>query len=239
MKCPTCGQHTPDAWRHLVQSEDEDDDDDLVVRGTEGERLRDVHVDWMHCANDDCRELVMRVHESYPTMYRGEPVTQTAAMWMVRPRGVQRQVNPDVPKRFRDDYLEAARILNDSPRMSAVLSRRVLADLLEEYAGLGNFSLTARIDKFIADTRHPIDLRRNLHYLREIGDFSAHTQRNGVLEVVGIDPLEAEWTLDIIDRLFAYLIESPNADEQVRLRLDEKIKAAGRRPIKPLPEDAT
>jgi len=86
--------------------------------------------------------------------------------------------------------------------MSAVLSRRVLADLLEKYAKQTQFSLTARIDKFTADTTHPRQLRENLHHFREIADFGAHTQKDDQAAVIDVGREEAEWTLDLLDRLF-------------------------------------
>ena len=122
--------------------------------------------------------------------------------------------------------------------MSAVLARRILADLLGRYAELQQFSLTTRIDNFIADTTRPRDLRENLHYLREIADFSAHTQTDDQLMPLDIDRDEAEWTLDIVERLFDYFIVAPDRDRKLRTGMDEKIEKAIRRPIKPLAPDA-
>jgi hypothetical protein len=99
--------------------------------------------------------------------------------------------------------------------MSAVLSRRILADLLERYDGQTQFSLAARIDNFSKDTTHPRRLRENLHYLREIADFGAHTQKDDQAEIVDVDRHEAEWTLEIIDRLFEYFILDPARDKEI------------------------
>lgn len=61
----------------------------------------------------------------------------TRETWYVLPRfgSSVRLIDPTVPDPYRRDYEEATAILDVSPRMSAVLSRRLLADLLEEYAG--------------------------------------------------------------------------------------------------------
>jgi Domain of unknown function (DUF4145) len=61
-----------------------------------------------------------------------------------------------------------------SPRMSAVLSRRILADLLARYVGLTHFSVEARIDAFFEDKSHPYRLREKLGHLVETGNFGAH-----------------------------------------------------------------
>jgi len=121
--------------------------------------------------------------------------------------------------------------------MSVVLSRRILADLLEAFAGQAQFSLAARIEKFVADANHPRQLRDNLQHFREIADFGAHTQKDDQAEVLDVGREEAEWTLDLLDRLFDYFIVTPDRDQKMRDAMDERIKAAGRRPIEPPPVD--
>jgi hypothetical protein len=133
------------------------------------------------------------------------------------------------------DYREATFIIEDSPRMSSVLSRRILADLLEKYAGLTQYDLAARIDAFIKDTGHPSRHRENLHYLREIGNFSAHTKTDTNGSIIEVSAEEAEWTLRVVLGLFDYFIVGPKTDETIRARIDEKLKAAGRKPIKKSP----
>jgi hypothetical protein len=139
---------------------------------------------------------------------------------------------------MRRDYTEAHMILEDSPRMSSVLSRRILADLLKDYAKCEGYSLAGQIDKFLAEPSYPSSLKDNLHYLREVGDFSAHTKKD--LEsgdVIEVTREEAGWTLDIIARLFDYLIVGPARDAQMHAVMDEKLRQAGRKPIKGRGED--
>ena len=158
---------------------------------------RQVSVDHMACANEPCKQLVVRFHDSYIVDNGTTSSTKTDTS-IGYPRDRVRQVDPHVPEEFARDFIEAAAILDRSHRMSAVLARRVLSDLLEKYANLGQFSLTTRIDKFIDDTNQPRSLRENLHHLREIADFSAHTQRNDGSEVLDVTREEAEWTLDVV-----------------------------------------
>jgi hypothetical protein len=155
--------------------------------------------------------------------------------WFARPRGVTRLLDPLVPDPFRTDYVEAASILDLSPRMSAVLSRRILGDLLEKYAGQTQFSLASRIDKFIADPAQPGYIKENLHHFREIADFGAHTQKDEQQEIIDVNRDEAEWTLDILDSLFDHFIVAPERNRAIREAMDKKIKAAGRKQIEPVP----
>ncbi|MDO8613193.1 MAG: DUF4145 domain-containing protein [Dehalococcoidia bacterium] len=159
--------------------------------------------------------------------------------WLVIPRHSARSVHAEVGKAvpyLARLYQEAASILDESPSASAVLSRRVLADLLKKYAKREEFGLPDRINKFNEDTSHPSGLRENLHHLREIANFGAHTQEDDQASIVDVDRHEAEWTLDLVDRLFDYFIITPARDKEMRAKMDKKIDAVGRKPIKP-PED--
>lgn len=243
MKCPTCGDNTPDRWHRLASTSGMGAPDRPELPSPHPE-IRDVaHLthwigfDWMACANKECGQLVIRGHDGWHQDEGGMWIQHTDT-WFVYPRDRVRPVDPQVPEDLARDFIEAAAILDRSHRMSAVLARRILADLLEKYARLGDFKLSTRIDKFIADTTHPRRLRDNLHHLREAGDFSAHTQTDDQLESLDIDTDEAEWTLDVVERLFDYFIVEPERDRMLRKRMDAKIDKAGRKAIPPLPPDA-
>lgn len=63
--------------------------------------------------------------------------------WFVLPRfaSTARFIDPLVPAELHDDLMEAAAVLEVSPRMSAVLARRILADLLEDMQATKNMAL--------------------------------------------------------------------------------------------------
>lgn len=193
----------------------------------------DVSVRWMQCPNDDCREILVLTGRrvGYATQAIDAVVPD---VWYAFPqKPAARAIDPLVPDPFRRDYLEAAAILADSPKMSRVLSRRILADLLEKFAGRSEYNLASRIDKFIEDARYPSHLKDNLHHLREIGDFGAHAQKDiATGEILDAGPEEAEWTLEVIDSLFDYFIIAPERDKQRRAAWEQKMKDARRKPIK-------
>jgi Domain of unknown function (DUF4145) len=234
MKCPTCRENTPDAWAPLWVINADGSRTHGLSRGPTG--LVGIELDWMRCANKACEELVIRVKQTV-RRFGDPPPPEEVSGWFACPRFARRPIDPLVPERYQRDYEDAAAILDISPRMSAVLSRRILADLLEEYAGQDQFSLASRIDNFMKDTQHPFELRKNLHYLREIADFSAHTQTNDQAEMIDVSQEEAEWTLEIVDRLFAYFIVTPERDKAMRTAFDEKLREAERKPIPPLPDE--
>ncbi|MGD0205311.1 MAG: DUF4145 domain-containing protein [Dehalococcoidia bacterium] len=142
-----------------------------------------------------------------------------------------------MPERFRRDFLEAAAILEVSPRMSAVLSRRILADLLEEYAGRDEFRLGSKLKAFSNDTQYLLTVRKNSQYLNEIADFGAHTQKDDQAQIIDVDRDEAEWTLAFIERLFNLFIIEPAYDEAMRASIEEKSKEARRAELPRLPDE--
>lgn len=236
MKCPTCSQNTPDAWKKLIVSRA-----GVTTKYTlEAPHLHYVQFDWMHCANPECRQLIVRGHSTQTRLTSGVP-EETTETWFAHPRRASRPLDPLVSQKapeLADDYAEASAILDISPRMSAVLSRGILADLLERHAGLDDYNLSDRVDKFRADTRHPSMLREHMHHFREIADFGAHTQRNDQDQIIEVDRDGAEWMLDYLERLFDYFIVSPEKDREIAAKWDENLKDAGRRPIKPLPSES-
>ena len=246
MKCPKCGENTPDSWSAFWPESAMHGERASRAAVTHAQPFLDVgdaiscNIEYMQCANAECRQMVIRLNEiRTTTRFRGGVpiVDHSGSKWIVYPRHSERSVDLLVPEPFRRNYLEAAAILDISARASAMLARRVLADLLETYGGRAEYGLATRIDKFNEDTTHPHDLRKNLHYIREIGDFSAHTKKDDQANIIDVDREEAEWTLNIVDRLFDYFIVTPTRDAQMRQAMDEKLKAANRRPVRPLPDE--
>src|ERR1700733_11785313 len=97
-----------------------------------------VILNWLRCQNTECCEIVVQA-----TRCEG----QKPETWIVVPkRRTIPGLSPLVIDPFRKDYQEACTLLEDSSRMSSVLSRHILADLLKTYAKLENYGLANRID---------------------------------------------------------------------------------------------
>jgi hypothetical protein len=231
MKCPTCGENTPDAWKSLYVTGG-------GIDALASPKHHKISVDWMYCAAKGCGQLVVRAHDSCPksnTVYEdGSWADLTTDTWYVWPRHSSRPLDPLVVDKEPDlarDYAEATTILDISHRMSSVLARSILADLLEKHAGQDAYGLRERIDGFAADKEHPRRLRDNLHHFREIADFGAHTQKNDQFERLEISREEADWTLSLVERLFDYFIVDPEKDRRLREGMDAKIAQAGRKPV--------
>jgi hypothetical protein len=193
---------------------------------------------WMYCPNKACGRLIVKGLSARRTYSGGIPQETKLDEWIILPRRATRYINPLVPDQYAEDYRQAAAILDASPKASAGLSRRILADLLQDYGKYTQFKLSARIDSFINDRTNPTPLRQYLHYLREMADFGVHTQKDSTTGVIiDVELEEAKWCLDVLDRLFDYYIIGPIHDKQMLAGMDEKLAQAGRKPIMPLSDE--
>jgi hypothetical protein len=233
VKCPFCSQGIhekfellfaeglPKAGQHLVALSSP-----LDAGGAVGVRVR---VSWMICP--ECFQILVLVQRSFYTP-KWESVDkaewQTEEWFAVPQKPAPRIIDSLVPEPYKQDYIEASAILDDSPRMSSVLSRRILQDLLQEFAGYDDYKLEDRIDKFIADAKYPPRLKENLHHLRDMANFSAHTKKDkDTGEIIEVGRDEAEWALDVIDGLFDYFIVSPKKDAERRANWDQRRELTG------------
>jgi Domain of unknown function (DUF4145) len=231
MKCPCCSHELAELWQPFV-----------VITDEKGQSLSEPHsvvdlrlgkiaarvlvkLQWMQCHNLSCGRVLVRAEELlYDPMERSR-LERIPERWFAVPRKpMSRPIDPFVKDPFRRNYIEASLILEDSPRMSAVLSRGILADLLEKFAGRSEYKLEDRIDKFIADPAHSAStVKDNLHHLRDIGNFGAHTKTNKLTgDIVEVGPEEAEWTLEVVESLFDYFIVGPEKNRQRRAEWDQK-----------------
>src|SRR5271166_5444867 len=221
MICPFCSGSTPATWNQFTTNQDELgriqpafqvlQQCQLPRNLASQPRHLNLQVVWTRCQNEACREYIVQVSRNVITP-AASAQTQTETWFAVPKHKAPPNIDLSlVNESMRKDYLQAYVILEDAPSMSAVLSRRILSDLLKKYDGANHFGTAARIDKFANNPHHPSRLRDNLHYLREIADFGAHTQidktKANTAEdaevcwedvVINASKEEAEWTLKVV-----------------------------------------
>lgn len=159
--------------------------------------------------------------------------------FQVFPRANARQFPPgDVPEEIAEEYIEAASVLNDSPRASAALSRRCLQHVLKDAAGATHNDLSKQIDFVLQKNELPSHLSKDIDAIRSIGNFAAHPIKSTTSgEIVDVELGEAEWTLDVLDGLFDFYYVQPKLAQARRDRLNEKLKDADRKPLKGPPDE--
>jgi len=123
-------------------------------------------------------------------------------------------------------------VLPISKKSSAALARRCLQEVLRAN-GYVHRDLAAQIDALLNEPDPkkaiPTSLRQTVDAVRNFGNFAAHTITDQTtLQVIDVQPGEAEWCLDILDEMFDHYYVKPAQAEARKKALDAKLKAAGK-----------
>lgn len=181
-----------------------------------------------------CNRWVMyleRYRIEHADSQRFEEIEETI---LVRPKGSSRPPAPsEVPSQYAEDYTEACLVFTDSPKASAALSRRCLQNILREKAGVRERTLEQEIQKVLDSGTLPSYLATDIDAVRNIGNFAAHPMKSqNTGEILPVEPGEAEWNLDVIEALFDFYFVGPARAQTRRDALNNKLKDAGKRPMK-------
>ena len=152
------------------------------------------------------------------------------------PKGSSRAPCPlEVPKEIAEDYIEACLVLNDSAKASAAMSRRCLQNLLKDSnaANAQQRDLADQIQHVLDSKTLPTYLADVLDAVRNIGNFAAHPMKSKATGgILPVELGEAEWNLDVIERLFDFYYVQPAIAQNRKNALNAKLQSAGKPPMK-------
>lgn len=178
----------------------------------------------------ECRKLILTIGTG-KWMKKSEKFVAEKEFVVWPLQSARPPVPDEVPPHIAADYKEAALVLNLSPKASAALSRRCLQALLREVGSVNQCSLSKQIAEVMPNL--PSWLAEDIDAIRNIGNFAAHPikdQNSG--QIVDVEPGEAEWNLEVLDRLFDFYYVQPALSKQRRDALDAKLAAADKPPMK-------
>jgi hypothetical protein len=141
-------------------------------------------------------------------------------------------ISKEVPREIAEDYVEACNVLPISSKASAALSRRCLQNMLHAH-GYKDRDLSKEIE-LLFNEKDPLKalphkIRQSVDGIRNLGNFSAHPINDKTsLQVIDVEPHEAEWCLETIEDLFEHFYVGPAAAKAKKVALDEKLRAAGK-----------
>jgi hypothetical protein len=197
--------------------------DDFKLRLKNAEGFRQFKTFMVVCPNPKCQKFTLRItmHEAEVTATGPDKITiQPLETWNLIPPS-RAKVFPDyVPQAIRDDYVEACKIRDLSPKASATLSRRCLQGMIRDYWKIAKARLIDEIealeDKVDAQTWAAIDA------VRKIGNIGAHMQKD-IDVIVDVDPNEAQVLIELIELLVKdwYVVRH---DREERLKNIVRIK---------------
>jgi Domain of unknown function (DUF4145) len=131
-------------------------------------------------------------------------------------------VSPDVPSEIANDCVEACNVLPISAKASAALSRRCLQNVLHN-AGykIGTGDLAKEIDLLLNEKDREkaisLRLRATIDLIRNFGNFGAHQIDDKMtLQIIDVEPHEAESCLDILEECFEHFYAGPAAAKAMK-----------------------
>ncbi len=195
--CPHCGRHTT-ITGNLV---------DVALHHFEIGETRHGHVGMLwhatRCPNPECNELALVVNVLPCERQSGswQPIRDRPTLKATRllPESAGK-LQPDyIPQQLREDYYEACRIRDLSPKAAATLARRCLQGIIRDFWKIKKRRL---LDE-IAALKDKIDysLWTAIDAVRKVGNIGAHMEED-VNKIVSIDPEEATKLIDLVEILF-------------------------------------
>ncbi len=148
---------------------------------------------------------------------------------IVYPHSNEIGLSEDIPEKYKEDFVEALALVNQSPKASAALSRRLLQNLLTEVAKIKRASLSIQIEEFCSRKDIPSIIAESVDAIRLVGNFAAHPMKDkNTGEIVQVEPGEAEWSLDVLRGLFDYFFIQPARLQRRKNDLNNKLQALGK-----------
>ena len=171
-----------------------------------------------------------QMHKSFPQQ---SPVPEWTRRVHPRTGRFQRQF-PNTPEKYQRHYAAACRTIEASPEAAAAMARRCLEELLMDQ-GYTQYRIVSKIKALLGEPDNrkvlPIAVRKCVDHIRTYGNFSAHSLTNKkTLQIVDVEPDEAEWCIQIIESLFEHYFER-NAEIDARIAASNaKLKSADEDP---------
>ena len=143
---------------------------------------------------------------------------------------------PDfIPAPIVQDYIEASRIRDLSPKASATLSRRCIQGMIRDFCKISKnrlldeiTELSKRLESGTAPAGVNSESVEAIDHVRSIGNIGAHMEKD-IDVIVDVDPGEAQALLDLIEMLFEewYVARNTRQLKLAKLKTiaDEKTEA--------------
>lgn len=180
--CPRCGVYADQQWSLVTASGHQNG----ILLKTDAFHSNDIDgLAFSYCSH--CKQISIWCYGSlvFPkSIFVGSP-------------------NEDLPEDIKKDYLEAASILQDSPRGAAALLRLCIQKLCKELGQKGK-NLNADIGRLV-ESGLPADIRKAMDLLRVTGDNAVHP---GVIDL-NDDPGTAAKLFDLVNFIAEKMVSEP------------------------------
>jgi hypothetical protein len=187
-----------------------------------------VEIDAICCANEECKQVDLvvffgpwRWEDHDPTVDRDK-----AERFRLRPESSARPQPIYIPEPIREDYTQACRIRELSPKASATLSRRCLQGMIRDFCGIVRRRLVdeiAELERMVAGGGAPRGVQADtldaIDAVRKVGNIGAHMEAD-IDMIVDVDPGEAQALISLIELLFEdwYVARSEREERLAKLQ---------------------
>jgi hypothetical protein len=197
-QCPFCGRpQTVTGMAYGLNARD------LDPHGSKYGQTRFV-VESIACSNPSCGELSV----AGAFFSKSEAGWKRVQSWKLRPQSEEVPQPEYIPAPIRQDYYEACRIRDLSPKASATISRRCLQGMIRDFCGITKSrlideikELRRQVDAGSAARGVSHDTMDAIDHVRSLGNIGAHMERDIDL-IVEIDPDEAQHLIGLVELLF-------------------------------------
>lgn len=164
------------------------------------------------CANPICNKTTVRVAVRPTKMSNGNIVPDFDLEPAFERRIISdsdAKVQPDfIPTPLVNDYVEACRIRDLSPKAAATLVRRCLQGMIRDFAKINGKTLYEEIEKLrkaVDDGSAPQGVTDEtveaINHVRGIGNIGAHMESD-INHIIDVDAGEAEVLISLVEMLF-------------------------------------
>jgi hypothetical protein len=153
------------------------------------------------CPNKECEKATISVWTHawiHDRQYNVVDDLTPIKTWRLVPDSSARVFPVYVPAAIREDYEEACKIRELSPKASATLARRALQGILRDFYKVKPGNLANEIDALEGTMEQ--ELFDAIHALRKVGNIGAHMEKDIDL-IVDVDPDEAQQLIELVETL--------------------------------------
>jgi hypothetical protein len=118
--------------------------------------------------------------------------------WQLLPESNAKVLPDYIPEPIKEDYYEACRIRDLSPKASATLSRRCLQGMIRDFHGISKSTLFDEIKEL--EEKVEQDVWESIDAVREVGNIGAHMKKD-INIMVEVEPEEAQLLIGLIEQL--------------------------------------
>ncbi len=150
------------------------------------------------CPNEECKRLWLHVQLCMADQWGDKISGSVLYEWQLLPESEARVFPDYIPKPIKQDYYEACRIKNLSPKASATLARRCIQGMIRDFWGIKKAQLKDEIDAL--EEKVDTDTWASIDAVRSVGNVGAHMQKE-INIIIDVEPGEAQLLIGLIEQL--------------------------------------